>query len=249
MANTSGRQSSIGNGQTLNADAALYWKALQSAVFLLVGVWVIATEGTRTYARQMYLWVNRNRPGFNPAWHPDNPRAYHLSGRAVDVGSGVGYVATAVSKAFYKLAGSYGFRATVPGEPWHFEWRLEWVATHIRQQVENPPADTPPVPRPQEDDDMLTVRDKSTGHTFLTGLNFARHLGTMTDVQLVTNVNSSLDELHNLENDQIRTHFASYGIPLEYVDAARLIKDRGGVYDLVADNARDLAAIKSKLGA
>lgn len=127
MANTAAAQSSIGNGQTMNADAAVYWHLLVAAVAAATGVWVVATEGTRTYARQLYLWQNRNRPGFNPAWHPDDARAYHLSGRAVDVGSQVGYVATLISAVFYRLAGAYGFRATVPGEPWHFEWRREWV--------------------------------------------------------------------------------------------------------------------------
>jgi len=132
VANRAGPQASIGNGQTLNADAAVYWHLLVAAVYAAVGVWVVATEGTRTYARQLYLWVNRNKPGFNPAWHPDDSRAYHVAGRCVDVGSGVGYMATIVSRAFYKLAGAYGFRATIAGEPWHFEWRLEWVAAHIR---------------------------------------------------------------------------------------------------------------------
>jgi hypothetical protein len=139
MANTAAAQADIGNGQTLNADAAIYWKLLVAAVAAVCGVWVVATEGTRTYARQLYLWQNRNRPGFNPAWHPDDPRANHLAGRCVDVGSGVGYMATAVSRAFYALAALYGFRATVPGEPWHFEWRLEWVSPAIRLLASKPP--------------------------------------------------------------------------------------------------------------
>jgi hypothetical protein len=154
MANTAARQAAIDNGQTLNADAAIYWQALRVAVHALTGVWVVATEGTRTYARQLYLWQNRNRPGFNPAWHPDSPYAYHLSGRAVDVGSGVGFILTLVSKAFYSIAGQYGFRATVPGEPWHFEWRLEWVAAHIRARVSGASTDKPtPIPTESEEDD------------------------------------------------------------------------------------------------
>lgn len=171
MANRPGAQASIGNGQTLNADAAIYWRLLVAAVFAACGVWVIATEGTRTYARQMYLWTNRNRPGFNPAWHPDSPYAYHLSGRAVDVGSGVGFLATLVSIAFYRLAGLYGFRATVKGEPWHFEWRLEWVSAPIRIMVGTVPASTgtKPIPTPdplKEDEDMQVaiIGDKAGNH-------------------------------------------------------------------------------------
>lgn len=135
MANRAGPQASIGNGQTLNAAAAVYWHMLVAAVFAATRVWVVATEGTRTWDRQLYLWVNRNRPGFNPAWHPDDARANHVAGWSVDVGSNVGYLATLVSKAFYALAGAYGFRPTIKGEPWHFEWRSEWVAPHIRFQA------------------------------------------------------------------------------------------------------------------
>lgn len=164
MSNTPGPQASIGNGQTINADAAVYWLLLVAAVAAKVGVWVVPTEGTRTYARQLYLWTNRNRPGFNPAWHPDDARAYHLSGRAVDVGSHVGFVLHVVSIAFYSLAGAYGFRATVPGEPWHFEWRLEWVAPHIRFiAAVNVAAGTTPTPL---EDDMTPEQDRKLTYVY-----------------------------------------------------------------------------------
>lgn len=170
MANQAGLQASIGNGQTMNADAAIYWRLLVAAVAAACGVWVVATEGTRTYARQLYLYVNRNRPGFNPAWSPDSPYAYHLSGRAVDVGSGVGYLATLVSIAFYRLAGLYGFRPTVKGEPWHFEWRLEWVSPAIRAAVGTVPASTStkPIPEPESEEDdvkhVAIVGDSAGNH-------------------------------------------------------------------------------------
>lgn len=157
MANTAGPQASVGNGQTMNADAAKYYNALVREVRAATGVAPVATEGTRTYARQKYLYDNRNKPGFNPAWHPDDRRAYHLSGRAVDVGSGVGYVNTAVSKDFYGRAPAFGFRATVQGEPWHFEWQSAWVRPDIRQRVDTArPAETkPPTPIPEEEDDSM----------------------------------------------------------------------------------------------
>ena len=161
MANRAGLQTSIGNGQTLNADAAIYWRLLVAAVAAACGVWVVATEGTRTYARQLYLWQNRNRPGFNPAWHPDDARAYHVAGNAVDVGSQVGFILTLVSIAFYRLAGDYGFRPTVKGEPWHFEWRQEWVAPRIRSQVGTTPASPSPTPFPNSpEDDMFDATDR-----------------------------------------------------------------------------------------
>jgi hypothetical protein len=175
MANTAAAQADIGNGQTLNADAAVYWRLLVAAVAAACGVWVVATEGTRTYARQLYLWVNRNRPGFNPAWHPDDVRANHLSGRAVDVGSGVGYMATAVSRAFYALAGLYGFRAIVPGEPWHFEWRLEWVSPAIRALATRP-ASTTPIPLTELGDQMIHLKGSANRGEALVGPGYAHSL-------------------------------------------------------------------------
>jgi hypothetical protein len=173
VANTAGMQRSIGNGQTMNADAAAYALALRALVFAMVGVWVVFTEGTRTYDRQNYLYVNRNKPGFNPAWPPWSIFAYHMSGRAVDVGSEVGYVKTAVSRAFYSVAGAYGFRPTVPGEPWHFEWRLEWVRPDIRRMVENgtaaPAAATPPAIIRTDDDEMLSTQAQEFLRELFTG--------------------------------------------------------------------------------
>lgn len=139
MVNTALAQAPIGNGQTLNADAARYYNALVKKIKDETGIVIVATEGTRSYARQLELY-NGYRQGridpstgrrYNPAWSPNDSRAYHLSGRAVDVGSGVGYVATQAAKVWRAACGKYGFRETVPGEPWHFEWRADWVKATI----------------------------------------------------------------------------------------------------------------------
>ena len=155
MANTSGLQASIGNGQTMNADAAAYWNALVAEIFRDSKYAIIATEGTRTYARQKYLYdgYRAGKPGFNPAWSPESPKAYHLSGRAVDVGSYVGYSNYPQYRAFRKFAGAYGFRETVAGEPWHFEWRREWATVNLG---DNASAGSKPVPidKGNEEEDM-----------------------------------------------------------------------------------------------
>jgi hypothetical protein len=150
MVNTAGAQSAIGNGQTLNSDAAAQWLALVARIKRETGIAITATEGTRTYARQKYLYdgYRAGRAGFNPAWSPASPFAYHLSGRAVDVGSGVGYLVTTASREFYARAGQHGFRPTVKGEPWHFEWRAEWVSIPLEVASYTPT----PIPEKEEDD-------------------------------------------------------------------------------------------------
>jgi hypothetical protein len=173
MANTAATQVSIGNDQTLNAAAARYWLALVARIKAETGMVILPTEGTRQYARQKYLW-DGYRAGaidpstgrrFNPAWSPDDSRAYHLSGRAVDVGSGVGYVTTTASRIFYALAGLYGFRPTVAGEPWHFEWRADWVGISLEAAAITKAVIPEP---PSEEDDMrfTLIAGRQTGWKF-----------------------------------------------------------------------------------
>lgn len=131
MANTSGPQASIGNGQTMNYDAARYWNAMVAEIYLKTGISIVPTEGTRTWNRQNELYQLYRAGRGNPAWSPNDARAYHLSGRAVDVGSSVGFVNTNNARVFRAYAGMYGFRETVHGEPWHFEWRSDWVTINL----------------------------------------------------------------------------------------------------------------------
>lgn len=163
MANTSGRQASIGNGQSLNEDAARCYNALVSKIKAETGYVVLPTEGTRTYARQKYLYdgyrAGRIDPAtgrkFNPAWSPNDSRANHLSGRAVDVGSSVGYVNSPQARAWRARMKDYGFRETVIGEPWHFEWHKDWTSSSIDL------ADVNATPLPEsEEDDMTPEQDQ-----------------------------------------------------------------------------------------
>jgi len=158
MANTSLAQLTLANSgrQSMNADAAKYFNALVAKIKADTGITIVATEGTRTYARQKELYdgyrAGRIDPTtgkrYNPAWSPDDPRANHLSGRAVDVGSGVGYVSTPAARAWRALATAYGFRETVAGEPWHFEWRSDWVAVTLP---------TTPAANSEEDEDEMSA--------------------------------------------------------------------------------------------
>lgn len=128
--NYPGPQVGIGGGQTLNVDAALYLFALARAVEDETGVRLAYTEGTRSWEQQNYFYQGyrqgRVDPNtgkrFNPAYNPDDPRAYHLAGSAVDFGSGVGYRGTVAQKAVHRLGPLYGFTFPIGNELWHGQW-------------------------------------------------------------------------------------------------------------------------------
>jgi hypothetical protein len=117
-----GAQLAIENGQTLNEEAGRQYVAFVNELDRQVGYHVSLTEGTRTWERQNYLFVNQSKPGFNPAWSPDRPSVHQL-GNAADLG---GFVGTRGSKAqvvAHRIAGDYGFWFPLDYELWHAEYR------------------------------------------------------------------------------------------------------------------------------
>ena len=137
--NYPGPQAAIGGGQTLNVDAALYLFALAGAVREEIGVRLEYTEGTRSWDQQNRFYqgyikglIDPNTgKRYNPAYNPDDPRAYHLAGSAVDFGSGVGYRGTAAQKAVHKLGPLYGFDFPIGNELWHGQWSRRSVKRPI----------------------------------------------------------------------------------------------------------------------
>lgn len=122
MARTyAGIQADIGDGQTINSEVKPYLEALLDAVAVATNVRPTITEGTRTWDRQNYLYVNRFKPGFNSAWPPDRPSVHQL-GRALDFGSGAGYAGNPVQVALHTLGPLYGFAFPIKTELWHAEW-------------------------------------------------------------------------------------------------------------------------------
>ena len=122
MANRAGPQRALGTrGQTINADAWPYFDALLRAVVKETGANYddLITEATRIWARQNYLYVNRNKPGFNPAWPPDDARAFHVAGNAVDFGAGAGYRGTPVQRALHRIGPTLGIFFEISNELWH----------------------------------------------------------------------------------------------------------------------------------
>ena len=124
MRDYAGPQVAIGNGQTINATVKPYLDALTAAVLadpavIAAGLTsLVYTEGTRTWARQNYLFVNQDRPGFNAAYSPDRP-SDHQWGNAIDFGSGAGYAGTPVQLALHRLGPRYGFSFPISNELWH----------------------------------------------------------------------------------------------------------------------------------
>jgi len=158
MANRPGTQVAIGNGQTVNADAAPHFLAARAHVARETGVVIAWTQGTRTWDEQFRLWDGYQKKlrgikgyaHFNPAWHPDDPRANHMDGTAVDCGSGVGYLVTLVSQAAHRIFPLYGIEFDVPGEGWH---------AHFVRGVMPAGSDLTPIPDQSQEDDMFTPTD------------------------------------------------------------------------------------------
>lgn len=83
------------------------------------GVALKIVSGFRTMAEQQYLYncyINCNCNNCNLAAKPGYSN--HQSGHALDLNSG----APGVDAWLKAHGGDFGFSATVPGEPWHWEW-------------------------------------------------------------------------------------------------------------------------------
>lgn len=83
----------------------------------------VITQMYRSRAEQQRLydgWIRR-LPGFNPAYHPDDPRARHTKGMAIDWGSLIGHRGTTAQKVAHATAATHGWSFNVPEELWHAE--------------------------------------------------------------------------------------------------------------------------------
>jgi hypothetical protein len=181
MANSPGPQMSIGNGQTLNADVAVLWNGLAEEMHREDGIVLVATQGTRTWQEQYNLWAGYQKKmagvagysNYNPAWHPDDPRANHIAGKCVDAASNVGYTSTREARQFRLRCGKWGIRLTVAGEPWHVQIERAWASAAILALIDRPtsPAATP-APIEEQDSTMhpFLIRRESDGRMALVGL-------------------------------------------------------------------------------
>lgn len=170
MANTPGPQRALGtHGQTINASSWPYFDALIRAVVARTGVNydALVVEGTRTYARQSYLYdgyrYGRIDPStgrkFNPAYPPNSPLAYHVAGDAVDFGAGAGTRGTAVQRALHELGPRFGIFFEVSNELWHGRCDLARVPGTL-------PSGTGAKPIENEDNELTPDQDRKLTAVF-----------------------------------------------------------------------------------
>lgn len=92
------------------------------------------TSAGRTYDEQLALWRKQGHLGL--AWHPDDPRARHMQGLALDLPE-------PARSWCARHGGAHGWWRPFAHEPWHFEYR----ATHDQH-------------RNRKDDDMAKFTDQ-----------------------------------------------------------------------------------------
>lgn len=106
------------DGKPVERDTAnAYWVMQQAAS--AQGVEIRIVSGFRTQAEQQYLYncyLNKNCNNGNLAARPGYSN--HQSGHALDLNTSAGGVYNWLAAN----GNAYGFKRTVSGEPWHWEW-------------------------------------------------------------------------------------------------------------------------------
>ncbi|MGA9525199.1 MAG: D-alanyl-D-alanine carboxypeptidase family protein [Myxococcaceae bacterium] len=108
----------IPNGKYLRSDAAAAFNKM-SAAAKSAGVTLPVVSGFRSMAQQKNLYALYLQGRGNLAAKPGYSN--HQGGIAVDIS--VGSTASKTYKWLAANASKYGFKRTVPSEPWHWEYR------------------------------------------------------------------------------------------------------------------------------
>jgi hypothetical protein len=184
-----GVQVAVGNGQTVNASVAPYVEAHRQAVLRhplvrAAGITEVpVVEGTRTFARQLYLFVNQDMPGFNPAFSPERP-SDHQWGNAVDWGAMAGYRGSPVQIALEETAAEFDAECPYDYELWHYLY-------HGRTPLPGTP--------PKKEADMSTVvyaREKAPGtRRGVFGGGFNETFNSKGDADIVVNLLKSVPSI------------------------------------------------------
>lgn len=125
-------------------------------------------------------------------------------------------------------------------------FRPAWHAAPIVHT--NPPA--VPAAQLQEDSDMITIRDKDTGHCFALGWESVQHLGRKGDPEFFAAITTVNDEVHELSHAEAAFMFDALSIPGQYLDAKLLRKERpNGHWSRQIENNDLLRRLVAKVGA
>lgn len=108
----------VGDGETMRADAAKAFKAMQEAA-ARQGINLSATSGFRSMGEQQALYQKYLNGTGNLAARPGYSN--HQGGVSMDVG-GVGGYGTSAYNWLKSNAAQYGFRDDVVGEFWHWTY-------------------------------------------------------------------------------------------------------------------------------
>lgn len=163
------------------------------------------TELYRSRAEQLRLYEGwrAGLPGFNPAYHPDNPAARHIHGLAVDWGSGIGYAGSVSGRVAHQTAATHGWEFNVPGERWHAE--------KVRPSASDKPKPGPLVPIKREFNDMKLriIKDAASTTKWLVNSDNGRRVPIGSEAhavvltRFITNANETM---HMGELDTIRQY-------------------------------------------
>lgn len=126
--------------------------------------------------------------------------------------------------------GDTGKTGNATGYHLHFEYHINGKAVDPAPYFERadlnpgvPTVPTPVNPIPvMEDTPMYVIRNTNSGHAFIVGMHYVRHLNNEVHMNLIAAVTSSSDEIHELTSSQAATVFVALGIPQNYLTPGNL---------------------------
>lgn len=156
----------VQGAQWLEDAAARVWFEFRDDLYARTGIWprITAPYGAgRTYYEQLMLWLKN--PGL--AWHPNDPRANHMKGKAWDLDNWMQFPAGVLQEVLNK----YGVTRPIAHERWHCDATGAYIPGGVagRNPIELPVTEPAPVPIPiQEEDDMrfFAIEGTSKGTVF-----------------------------------------------------------------------------------
>ncbi|WIB25805.1 hypothetical protein [Curtobacterium sp. MCSS17_015] len=257
----------LGQMQHVNSERiAQQWLSLVRDFWARFGAMLSPNEGRRPRPRQAQLYAAYLRNGYPVAAYPYTSRHDEvLHGNAIDAGvtraDGSNRALTSEEFAWlHEQCELRGFTWTGRnfGEPWHIEGatRPEHFPPYPGITVDNVLSPVRPAPKPaaitipREDDDMTAaVKIKETGARFQVGYGTLTYFDNAKDADLVRNVFSASDELHELSLAQAKKLFEKCDIPAAYTDAKALLAAQpNGRWSLQALAVQELRAFIRKGG-